>query len=214
VFKFSATIPVSVAEEILDVQAAQGRYIPYVPDKPLTGGWLLHGARLLSQPTTEGWQSVLIPLKSLDGLPLPMDSTGPLAGATYFLSSDLTFESVTRNRQWYQFATTTDLVRSLRDPTNKADMTDIEVALHSRLLRPLASLTLLGLSLPLVLGGQARNMFINLGLSLLASGCFYAVAFMSQYFGSSGAISPELAAWAPVIAFGTIAIARWDTIRT
>jgi lipopolysaccharide export system permease protein len=37
---------------------------------------------------------------------------------------------------------------------------------------------------------------------------------MSQYFGSNGAITPELAAWVPMIGFGTIAVARWDTIRT
>ena len=57
-------------------------------------------------------------------------------------------------------------------------------------------------------------MFINLGLSLATSGLFYATTFMSGYFGSNGAITPELSAWAPLIAFGTFAVARWDTIRT
>ena len=70
------------------------------------------------------------------------------------------------------------------------------------------------LSLPLVLGGANRNMFVNLGMSLGTTGVFYSANFMSQYLGGHDVISPELAAWAPLIFFGTVAIARWDTIRT
>ena len=70
------------------------------------------------------------------------------------------------------------------------------------------------LVLPLVLGGYGRNMFINLGFSLGTSAAFYVVGFMTQYLGSNGDISPEFSAWAPLFLFGTIAVARWDTIRT
>ena len=66
----------------------------------------------------------------------------------------------------------------------------------------------------LVLGGDGRNMFINLGLSLATSAVFYAVNFFSQFLGNNAVLSPELAAWVPLIAFGTIAAARWGAIRT
>ncbi len=223
VINFSATIPVSVAEELLEVQANQARYIPPTANTPLKGGWLMHGARLVTQPTSGEYKRVLTKLDSLKGFQLPMvineakqviDAAGPLPGDIYFLKTDLTFDAVTRSRQWYQFANSRDLVVALREPYNKPEWTDIEVFLHTRMIRPLASLALLGLSLPLVLGGQGRNMFINLGFSLATSGLFYAVSFMSQYFGTSGAISPELAAWIPLIGCGTIAVARWDTIRS
>ena len=46
VLHFNATIPVTVAEELLEVQAKQARYIPTNAVTPLSGGWLLHGARL------------------------------------------------------------------------------------------------------------------------------------------------------------------------
>ncbi len=65
-----------------------------------------------------------------------------------------------------------------------------------------------------VLSGEGRNMFINLGLALGTSALFYAGNFLSQYLGDNAVLSPELAAWFPLIAFGTIAVARWDTIRT
>ncbi len=57
-------------------------------------------------------------------------------------------------------------------------------------------------------------MFVNLGMSLGTSALFYGATFLSQYLGGNAVISPELAAWAPLIVFGTIAVARWDTIRT
>jgi lipopolysaccharide export system permease protein len=223
VINFSATIPVSVAEELLEVQADQARYIPKDANTPLKGGWLMHGARLVTPPSSEEYKKTLVRLDNLNGFPKPMtvnaakqsvEATGPLPGEIYFLNTDLTFEAVTRNRQWYQFANTYDLILALREPYNKPEWTDIEVFLHTRMIRPLASLALLALSLPLVLGGQGRNMFVNLGMSLATSGVFYAVSFMSQYFGTSSAISPELAAWIPLIGFGTLAVARWDTIRT
>jgi lipopolysaccharide export system permease protein len=181
---------------------------------------LLHGARLPIKPASNEYEDVLKKLANINGFPMPVEREKgkpfpfALPGDIYFLKTDLTFEAVTRNRQWYQFATTVDLILALREPCNGPDWKDIEVFIHARLLRPLASLALLGLSLPLVLGGQGRNMFINLGMSLATSGGFYAVSFMSQYFGSNGAITPELSAWVPLIGFGTIAVARWDTIRT
>jgi lipopolysaccharide export system permease protein len=221
VFAFSATIPATVAGEIVEVQANQARYFPPDSKTPLAGGWLLHGARMVIKPANNTYEDVLKKLPDLNGFPMPIDRDNDgnsfgfaLPGEIHFLKSDLSFEAVTRTRQWYQYATTFDLILSLRESCNRSDWNDIEVFLHARLLRPLASLALLGLSLPLVLGGQGRNMFINLGMSLATSGGFYAVAFMSQYFGSNGAITPELSAWVPLIGFGTIAVARWDTIRT
>jgi lipopolysaccharide export system permease protein len=219
IFTFSATIPVKVADEIVEIQAKQARYFPAGSGTPLDGGWLLHGVRLLTQPSTPSYKQVLIKLDGLKGFPNPITHDGAdfpvaLPGEIYFLKSDLTFEALTRTRQWYQFAGTADLIRALRESCNKPEWTDIEVFLHARLVRPLASLALLGLSLPLVLGGQGRNMFVNLGMSLATSGLFYAVSFMSQYFGSSGAITTSMSAWVPLFAFGTLAVARWDTIRT
>ena len=65
-----------------------------------------------------------------------------------------------------------------------------------------------------MLGGYGRNMFVSLGISLGTAAVFYGVNFVSQYLGGHEVISPELAAWAPLIGFGTIAVARWDAIRT
>ncbi len=216
---FSATIPVKVAGEIIEVQAKQARFFPRGAGTPMEDGWLLRGSRLNNKPSSDDFKTVLVKLPDDKGFPPPItfdgqETPGVVTGDSYFLKSDLSFESLTRSRQWYQFAGTSDLVHALREPSNKPEWTDIEIFLHARLVRPLASLALLGLTLPLVLGGQGRNMFINLGMSLATSGMFYAAVFMSQYFGASEAISTALSAWIPLIGFGTLAVARWDTIRT
>ena len=105
-------------------------------------------------------------------------------------------------------------MRGLNDPSNSAERVDMEIFLHSRLIRPFLGFTLMLLSLPLVLGGAGRNMFVNLGMSLGTSGLFYSFNFMSQYLGGHGLYPPTMAAWLPLLIFGTIAVARWDTIRT
>jgi lipopolysaccharide export system permease protein len=211
------TLPSKVFGTLVEVQAKQARYIPEDDEKsPLRGGWLLRGATLKTPVEPDLLdEGVFVRVKDLKGFPPTYGKQPKLAGESYFLTSAMKFESVARNRDWYQYATTPDLIRNLYDPSNDSqEKCDIGVFLHSRLLRPLLSLNLMMLSLPLVLGGYGRNMFINLGLSLGTSAVFYGICFLSQYLGSNSAISPELSAWAPLIGFGSVAVARWGSIRT
>ena len=217
--RFGATISVRVAGELIEIQSREGRYFP--PDAtqyPLRGGWLIWGAKFPMAPSdsvTKLTRGVLTRIEDPSAYPRPLEEISARPGApAYFLKTDLTFATMTRSRHWYQFAPTLDLIRALSDPTNFGERADIQVFLHSRLIRPLLGFNLMLLSLPLVLGGAGRNMFVNLGMSLGTSGMFYSVNFMSQYLGAHDVLSPELAAWAPLIGFGTIAVARWDTIRT
>jgi len=217
--RFAATIPVRVAGELIEIQAREARYIPPDAEGPgFKGGWLIWGATFPMAPSDsldKITRGVVTRIADPSAYPRPLDEISGRPGApAYFLKTDLTFATMIRSRHWFQFAPTIDLIRALSDPTNLGERADIQVFLHGRLIRPLLGFTLMLLSLPLVLGGTGRNMFVNLGLSLGTSGVFYSANFMSQYLGSHEVLSPELAAWAPLIAFGTIAVARWDTIRT
>jgi lipopolysaccharide export system permease protein len=216
VLNFNATLPVSIFGTIRELEAKQARYIPETAKHaPMRGGWLLRGAKL-NPPVDDEMlkEGVLTRLPDAKGFPPLVGEKTVLADETYFLASDLKFESVTRNRQWYSYAPTWDLVRGLYDPANEPEKQEIAVFLHGRILRPLVSLNLLFLSLPLVLGGYGRNTFVNLGLSLGTSALFYGLSFLCQYLGSNAVISAELSAWAPLIGFGSIAAARWGNIRT
>jgi len=120
-----------------------------------------------------------------------------------------------RRSNWYQFATTVELLQSLTDPSLEGTQAlDVAIFLHQRLLRPALTMALLFMSLPLVLGGYGRNMFLNLGFALGNSALFYGGLIFTWYLGSFEIISPPLTAWAPLIGFGMIATVRWGRIRT
>jgi lipopolysaccharide export system permease protein len=213
---FDATLPESRFGTLQNLEAKEARYIPEDDHRsPLRGGWLLRGARL-SPAGSEPDGKLLIKLtpEDLKDFPPPRNPPEKLAGTAYFLRSNVTFEVATRSRQWYMFASTLDLLRTLREPIGETEKVEIGVFLHGRILRPLLSLALLCLSLPLVLGGGSRGMFINLGLSLGTSALFYAGLFLFQYLGNNRVLGPELSSWAPLIVFGTVAAARWGQIRT
>jgi lipopolysaccharide export system permease protein len=222
VARFYATIPVKLAGELIEVFAREAIYIPDGDlTRPEHGGWVLYDPRfILAEPSTRSLEDlarkgVFHQVDDPSAFPQPKNKLAGKAGnPVYFLKTDLTFSALTRSAQWYHFAPTLDLIRALSDPSNLGERDEISIFLHSRIIRPLLGFNLMLLSLPLVLGGAGRNMFVNLGMSLGTSGLFYSAMFLSQYLGGHEIYSAEMAAWAPLIVFGTIAAARWDTIRT
>lgn len=218
VTKFHAYVPMPALGSFGIIDAAEGTYIPEDhPTAPMTGGWLLRRARV-SPPEAPIDPELLLTLESveeLDGFPPSLDGLNDLGGQTMFLKSRVSFKAITRDhRQWFRYASTTELIAALVDPVNEPEKTEIAVYLHMRILRPLMGMALLFLSLPLILGGEGRNTFINLGLSLGASAAYYATINVAQYLGGNGVLTPMIAAWGPLIAFGTIAASRWDTIKS
>jgi lipopolysaccharide export system permease protein len=138
-----------------------------------------------------------------------------LGQGDYFLKSDLTFQAMTRKQTWYYFATTTELLQALTNTwTAESERNNVSVFVHMRLLRPILAINLLCMSLPLVLGGFGRNTFINLGFALGNSAIFYGAIFLCQELGSFAIVGPALAAWLPLLGFGTLASWRWGDIRT
>lgn len=216
--KFDATLPESRFGTLHNLEAQEARYIPESAIRcPLRGGWLLRGARLSpvnSEP--DGTLLSAVETEDLKDFPPPREAPQKLGGRAYFLRTNVTFDIATRSLQWYQFASTSDLIRTLTEPIGDTERTEIGVFLHTRVLRPALTLTLLMLSLPIVMGGGSRGMFINLGMSLGTSAAFYSILFFFQYLGNNRTfdITPELTAWAPLIGFGTLAAYRWDSIRT
>jgi len=108
-----------------------------------------------------------------------------------------------------------ELLDGVADPSSdRTELADITMYIHVRLMRPILALTLLFMSLPLVLGGFGRNMFINLGFALGNSAMFYGAVLLCQYLGSTAVLVPSLAAWLPLFIFAMLASWRWDRIRT
>ena len=132
----------------------------------------------------------------------------------YFLrTQEVDFETITRDRKWYQFAST----NRLRQELNKSDsprLAAMAVLFHMRLTRPVLGLILVFLGLSVILRDQNRNVFISAGLCLALCAFFFAACFACQHLGNNDVLSPALAAWLPVLCFGPLAFVLFDAIHT
>ncbi|MGC8642746.1 MAG: LptF/LptG family permease [Isosphaeraceae bacterium] len=218
--RFIVTIWPEVYGEIHKLQAKQATYIPPEASRaPMRGGWLIRGATLtppVEPDFLKPGTSILTKLTDTEGFPPPLgDDPDTLKGDTFFLNTTLSFKSMTRKDRWFAYASLGEAMDGLSDPASgRTEREDITMNIHVRLLRPFLSLTLLFMTLPLVLGGYGRNMFVNLGFALGNSAMFYILNLVAQYLGSSGVLAAPLAAWLPLFIFALLAVWRWDQIRT
>ncbi len=220
VTRFHAFLPIPEIRGMGSIEASEAIYIPEDDQNaPEQGGWLLRRARVMpsNAPIPD---DVLISIddpalleefpESLDGM---HDIGGP--GESMFLKSNVTFQTITRDpRQWFRYVSTMELLQAIVDPANEPDVTEISVFLHSRVVRPFLGMALMFITMPLILGGTSRNTFINLGFSIATSAMFYGMLSVSQYLGSTGIVSPVLAAWLPLFVFAPLAALRWDDIKS
>ncbi len=233
--RFTVTVPSEVFGSIRNIEGSQATYIPETAARfPLRGGWLIRQAKISPAVPDEDLadpDGLIVKVTDLAGFPPPVaeapkgaeaakkpePAEAPMeAGDVVFVRSSATFDMMIRKTGWFQYGTMLDLLRGLVDPaTDRYDRADIETLIHSRVLRPFLALTLMFMSLPLVLGGYGRNMFVNLGFAMGNSALFYGANIVCLNLGSAGVISsPALAAWLPLFIFGVLAVHRWGQIRT
>ena len=192
------TIPQTSENELAHLTAERARYVPPEPEAKQPGGWLLTGT---TPREIDGWSNTEI-----------MELIDP---GKYFLhTEDITFDAVTRNRNWYSLLSTTELYEMLEDPEAGGRLTRVAVVFHMRLTRFPVGMTLVIMGLGLILRNQNLHVFISAGLCLGMCLLFYAVIFLFKYLGDADLIAPALAAWMPVIIFGPVALALYDGMQT
>lgn len=193
---FTVVIPQKMGEGITHLQAKEARYVPPEDDKPFTGGWKL------SQTTPaelENW-------KSIDGL------TSLVAGEYFLKTKFVDFDVLTRSKSWFEFMPTHKLIQpGYIDPTQ---LGRVAVVFHMRLTRPLLGIILIFMGLSIILRDQNRNVFISAGLCLVLCGVFFGALFACRYLGDYEHLSPAMAAWLPVLAFGPMSFVMFDAVHT
>ena len=92
----------------------------------------------------------------------------------------------------------------------------LAVKLHHHFAFPLSHIVLLFLGLPFVLNLRAKSGFLSIALSLAICGLFYLVSSICMSMAShpSEVLSPILAAWLPVMVFGSLGITLFDRLPT
>lgn len=120
------------------------------------------------------------------------------AGA--FLTSQRTPEEMT----FRELRTQSELFESGLSPR-------VAVEFHRKLAVPAASLVFALIAAPLSLQSARGGRFVGVGLCIALLFAYYSVMSIARAFGSSGALSPLLSAWAPNLLFltaGSLLIAR------
>jgi lipopolysaccharide export system permease protein len=178
-----------VAQEMTTVRAAEACYYAARDGNP--SGWRLKNVETpYSQLglTKEGRTHVL-------ALENPKE---------LFIVSELSFDLLYNRLQSSKLISTAELIRRLRSPAFGQATTRLAQHLHARLVRPFANILAALLAIPLILRKESRGLITNMALS---AGVLTAMLGLSEavaYCGKTGSLSPELAAWVPIFAAGTL----------
>ena len=91
----------------------------------------------------------------------------------------------------------------------------LAVKLHHHFAFPLSHIVLLFLGLPFVLNFRNKSGFLSLAVSFGICALFYLVTSISMSVANQSEIlSPILAAWLPVMLFGSLGITFFDQLPT
>lgn len=111
----------------------------------------------------------------------------------------------------YGFATLKSMLRDMRQYSHVPAAT---LKVHSRFSFPLSPLVLLLVGLPFVMDPHSKSFVKGLIFCFLLAMGYYVTHFACVDFGNRGAIPPVLAAWFPVISFGTVGLIAFARMRT
>ena len=127
-----------------------------------------------------------------------------------FFPSDLTNDDLTlrQSSRWLDLMSLNTISRLLEHgkvPDREAAI----LAKHLRFAEPINNLILLLLGLPFILSRE-RNIKASAGLSVLMTGAYFAFIHIARVAG----LPPMLAAFLPIVLFGTVAAVMLDSIKT
>ncbi len=187
--------------------AATARFLPAAESHP--AGYMLED---VVEPKGVAQRASLLQ----DGRPIlmtPRDNPAWLKPNQAFVASDVTIDELTPEMKMRWFASTGELIWSLKHRMLYFSP-EVRVMIHSRILQPFLDLTLLFLGLPLVVARDNRNVFVAIGMCIGLVALFFIVAIGCQKLGENMLISPALAAWAPLMIFVPAAVgmsaAMWE----
>ncbi|HAH44564.1 MAG TPA: hypothetical protein DCM07_06840 [Planctomycetaceae bacterium] len=116
------------------------------------------------------------------------------------------------NRNLSSLISTPDLIARINNPSfSDLSIRKQKLDLHSRLTRPLMNLIAVLISIPFVLRKESRSLILNIAVCACVMGGLFGISQCFLYMGSAKLISPDQAAWFPVITNGTLA--AWFTNR-
>ncbi len=185
----SIALPVpEVVKDLTTLRAPVAVYIYGTAKRP--SGWLLKQVRpsYSEIPLTKLGKQLVLPGSKPDEL---------------FVVSDVDTHQLHRSNMSYRLLSTTELFRRIQSPAlGTASVRSLSVHFHERLVRPLLNLLVVLVTLPFVIRKGSSSLITDLVVCCSVLGGLFAFAEASLYLGQAALLSPELAAWLPVIFTG------------
>ena len=198
-------LPLSMPQFGTQLAAASAVRQPATPEHP--AGYLLSDVVLPAN--IDKLECVL-----LDGRPIIYTpaTTRWLKSRQAFVVSDVNFGQLMGGRTWSQFASTTELVAGLSNPSMGLGA-DVRVAVHARIVQPVLDMALFFLGVPIVLARESRNVFVAAGSCVLIVASFYLIMLAAHGLGMHFLLTPAQAAWTPVMITVPWAVAASAPLR-
>jgi len=97
------------------------------------------------------------------------------------------------------------------DPSNF----QYSVIYHTRLAYPLTNFIILLLGVPIIIGFEqfSRSIYLRIGICAIICGVYYVLNYLCINMGNTGMMHPALAAWLPLIIFGSLGLYFFETMH-
>ncbi|MBI3863928.1 MAG: LptF/LptG family permease [Planctomycetia bacterium] len=190
--KLSERVQTIEAKEAVPHENKQGRRI----------GWLL--------------KKVSIPYKDLQLTEMGRKFVAPGPSADELLvRTQVTFDQLYNRDSHYEFLSTSELIQRLRNPSaSHRSLRSQNLYLHTRFTKWILNLCVVAVGVPFVVRRESRSLITNLATCSGVMTTIMGVNELSLYLGKVSLLSAELAAWAPIIIWGTAAAWFTGLVRT
>ncbi len=185
--EFVLPVP-DVVTRLTTLKARRAKYVGRGPRGQ--SGWLLAGL----DPSAE---TLLLGVTGREVL-----RPGPRPG-TLFLVSGVTPDQLAKKSGSVKFLSTPELLRRIRNPSQAARAAhEQSLAVHARLTRPLLNIAAVFLAIPFLVRRESRGVVANLAMAGMVMLALLGAGEACLYLASFQVLSPDVAAWSPVVACG------------
>ena len=126
-------------------------------------------------------------------------------GRDVFIVSEVSFDQLYNRGRNLKLLSSMQLIQRIQNPsTGPMPVRGQSLALHARVTRPFLCLLNIAIALPLVMRKESQSLITNMVVCAGVLGMLYMVAQGCFVLGSIGQVSPDFAAWIPVILGGVI----------
>ncbi|HQX51898.1 MAG TPA: LptF/LptG family permease [Planctomycetaceae bacterium] len=136
-------------------------------------------------------------------------------GKDVFIVSEVSFDQLYNRGRNMKLLSSMQLIQRIQNPsTGPMPVRGQSLALHSRITRPFLCLLNIVIALPLVMRKESHSLITNMVICSCVLGGMYAVTQGCFALGSVGLISPDFAAWLPVILAGALSTWTFGLVQT